>query len=307
MDFLYYGLITLLGLCGLWGSSSVLIHLLESWSVRYKWSMLGLSSIVLASLTSLPELMVSLIAVLDNNHEVAMGNLMGSYAANLCLVVGVCACIKPIQLESIVFNFKFPMLLLAIFSIMLAQWLPVYLMCVLMLIFYAGYIGMTIYLGDAKDVVEDEFPQLKRVSAWVLFPLSLGCLFLSTKGVLYGAVSIASMLGVSKYWIGLTIVAIGTSLPELITSILAQYKGMDDVIVAQAVGSNIFMFLFILPIMGLMNQQVFNVVGFYDFFLLMMIVLVLFIFARYFDRKWQINRLEGMGLLFLYAGYLFFH
>ena len=181
MELVYYLAITLLSIIGLWGSSSILIHLLESFSVKYQWSMLGLSSIVLASLTSLPELMVSMVAVIGNNHEVAMGNLMGSYAANLCLVLGLCACIKPIKLESIVFYFKFPMLVFALCCVMLPLWLPIYMICFLMLLGYAGYMRMTIYLGESMDVVEDEYPQLKNISAWFLLPLSMIIIFLSTQ------------------------------------------------------------------------------------------------------------------------------
>lgn len=307
MDIFYYGIVLVLGVLGLWLSSSVLIHLLETLSVRYKWSMLGLASIVLASLTSLPELLFSIVAVVDGKVEIAMGNLMGSYAANICLVVGICACIKPVKLESLVFNFKFPMLFVAILFGLLGKWLPGYALCIVMLSVYFGYMLMTIYLGEAQEALQDEYSELSTISPWVLFPIAVGFLFLSTKGILYGAVSIAGLLGISEYWIGLTVVAVGTSLPELVTSLLAQRKGMDEVIVAQAVGSNVFMFLFIIPIIGLINMDVFNIVEYYEFICLFVIVLVVLLFARFFDLRWQINRLEGVCLIVLYWVYLLFH
>ena len=265
-----------LGIFGLWLSSSILVSLLEKISHRYQWSMVGLASIVLATLTSLPELMVSVISVYEGQAELALGNLFGSYVANICLVIGLCAMIVPIKIQEIVFQFKIPMLFILIIVTCLIPFVHSIVLSMVMLGAYFTYMKLSMDMGEHVGDVEDEFPLLNRVPILPMFILACVVLFFSTEAVIDSAILLAKLMGVSEYWIGLTVVAIGTSLPELVTSIMAQKKGMGHVIVAQVVGSNVFMFFFVMPVILLMGMDT-QVINFQQelLFLLLITLVVL--------------------------------
>ena len=144
-------LLLISGIAGLWLSSSIMVSVIENISYKHRWSMMGLASIVLASLTSLPELMVSVVSVFNNESELALGNLFGSYAANICLVIGCCALIAPINIQAITFKFKIPMLYLLLLATIMIQFIDYFWVSIFMLMGYFIYMKLTLDLGEPQD------------------------------------------------------------------------------------------------------------------------------------------------------------
>ena len=208
--------------------------------------------------TSAPEMVVSAIAALDGNPELALGNALGSNIANIGLVLGATALIAPIAVQSNIVRRELPLMLAVSVLAGFFLW-DQRLTRVEGLILLAGIlllVGWTIYsaLRGREDRLADETVEelgeehlpLSR-ALWLLL-LGMVLLVVSSRALVWGASSIASALGVSDLIIGLTVVAIGTSLPELAASIVAARKGEHDIAVGNIVGSNMFNLLAVIGI-----------------------------------------------------------
>lgn len=265
--------------------------------------------------TSAPEIVVSIFSALQGNPGIALGNAYGSNIANIGLILGVTALISPMRVQSSVLKKELPILLGVT---LLAGWqlstghLGRGAAGVLMGVF-GGLMGWTIWQGLRKG--EDTFGTevgaemaghpmpMGRALMW----LGVGLLVLigSSRLLVWGAVSIAQALGVSDLVIGLTIVAVGTSLPELASSIIAIRKGEHDLALGNVVGSNLFNTLVVVGIAGLIQpMQVAAEVFTRDFVLMAGLTLSLFLIGYGFRGPGRINRYEGGLLLSCYVGYL---
>ncbi len=278
---------------------------------------------VVAMGTSAPELAVSTSAAIQGSNEIAMSNVVGSNLFNTLMVLGICAIIKPLPVQKIVMKRDFPvnlfitvLLLLmtggaALFSGrvfqagmsdnvgMITRW-----MGIVLLVIFAAYI---VYLvTDARRHPTEEEEEIKSMPTWKCFVLILIGIALIVAGgeaVVYGAKEIARAFGMTETLIGLTIVALGTSLPELVTSIVAARKGETGMAVGNVIGSNIFNIMLILGVSSTIHPFAVNAASIYDMLILIGIGLITYVFAL---TSREIKRSEGILLVLLYAADMVF-
>ncbi|MFD2178827.1 calcium/sodium antiporter [Veronia pacifica] len=274
---------------------------------------------ILAMGSSAPEMVVSATAALNDKTNTAVGNVIGSNIANIALILGMTALIKPLLISSDIVRRELPLLLVISLIAGAVLW-------DLELAFHEGVIlaGMFIVfliammnigrasgesdpaLAEQEAEIPDGVPSMKA-TFWIVIGLIL--LIGSASMVVEGATVIAKAFGMSDLVIGLTIVAVGTSLPELAASIAGVLKGEDDLAVGNIIGSNIFNILAVMGIPGLLNPSMIDPSAMdRDYVVMMALTVILFIFAVGKGRK--IGRLQGLFLLacFIgYQGYLFFN
>ncbi|WP_312287981.1 calcium/sodium antiporter [Terrisporobacter sp.] len=265
--------------------------------------------------TSAPEAAVSITAAIRGQNEMAIANVVGSNIFNILFVVGVTAMIKPIYVQKSTILKEFPFLLLS--SIVLAilaydVWFQGYNENILTradgLIFIALFIIFIYYLIDmainSNDETSEENYKVMPLSKSIL--LSIGGLLgiiIGGNFVVNSASDIAMSLGMSENLVGLTIVAIGTSLPELATSIVAAKKGESDIAIGNAVGSNIFNILFVLGVSSCISNVPVQAEAFTDMFVMIVSTIIVYVLAIS-NRK--INKVEGMIISLLYIAYFVF-
>lgn len=266
--------------------------------------------------TSAPEMVVSAMAAFDNAPELALGNALGSNIVNTGLILGITALIAPIAVHSNIIRRELPILLaisvlagLLLFNGSLSR-----LEALLLL---SGFVALLIWSvfsarqnnGDAletdssQNLVAHAMP-LKLAIFWLLLGLVL--LIVSSRLLVWGAVTIAESMGVSDLIIGLTIVALGTSLPELAASVIAARKGEHDIALGNIVGSNMFNILAVIGIAGTISPMA-NLTAevlLRDWGVMMGLMVILFGFAYGFKgRQGRINRIEGSVLLTVFLAY----
>ena len=266
--------------------------------------------------TSAPEMIVSALSALNGNPGIALGNAYGSNITNIGLILGLTALVLPLAVNSQVLKQELPILIfvtaLSAFLIMdgdvlrLDAW-------ILLGIFFI-YMGWTIWTGlsnrddslvhDVKEELQkQEYMSLAKALMWVVIGLAL--LMGSSQLLVWGAVKIAHYFGVSDLVVGLTIVAVGTSLPELASSIAAARKNEVDLAVGNIIGSNLFNTLAVVGLAGAISpmyagQEVFT----RDMPVMSTLTVLLLVFG--FGKKGQINRIKGLILLLAYIGYNFY-
>ncbi|OGS99289.1 MAG: calcium/sodium antiporter [Gallionellales bacterium RIFCSPLOWO2_12_FULL_59_22] len=267
--------------------------------------------------TSAPEMTVSALAAWQGNPGLALGNAYGSNIANIALILGLTALIGPIAVHSRVLEKELPLLTAAT---ALAAWqvwdgeITRFDAWVLLGAF-AAVMGWSIWQGTRKrsDALGSEMAHELRVHAmplrralfWLVAGLAL--LIVSSRILVWGAVEIAQGFGISDLVIGLTIVAVGTSLPELASSIIAARKGEHDIALGNVIGSNLFNTLAVVGIAGAINPipvaaEVFS----RDMLAMAALTVSLFVFCYGFRGPHRISRLEGGILLLCYAAYTIF-
>lgn len=279
---------------------------------------------IVAMGTSLPELAVSLSAALSGANEIAVSNVVGSNLFNLIVVLGVCAVISPIAVDKSVMKKEMPFmlvitaLLILFFADFIMPWSK-FLRTgdivgtisrfdgIIFLILFAGFMLMTVKgaLKHRKDNADtEEKNDKKEINIWlsILFIVG-GAVAIKFGGdfVVDGATELAITFGMSETLVGLTIVALGTSLPELVTSIVAARKGETSLAIGNVVGSNIFNILLILglsaticPINVIMDSLV-------DMIIVLTVSVVVFIFGKSKDK---ISRNEGIIMVLIYVIYM---
>ena len=269
--------------------------------------------------TSAPEMLVSLIAALDGNPQLALGNAFGSNITNIALIIGATAVVAPIVVHSRIISKELPLVLI----ITLASGWMVYdgvlsflegsllLLGFGMLIFWSIYGGLKARADSFscevdRDIQEHEMG-LKESLFWLFAGIVL--LIASSKLLVWGAVGIATALGVSDLVIGLTIVALGTSLPELSSCIVAVKKKEYDLALGNIVGSNMFNILAVIGISATiapMNNLP-EAVFYRDWIIMFALTLTFFFMAyRFGAKKKIITRFDGVLLLGGYAAYSFY-
>ncbi|WP_237068055.1 calcium/sodium antiporter [Microbulbifer guangxiensis] len=270
--------------------------------------------------TSAPEMVVSAMAALDGSPGLAIGNAYGSNIANTGLILGLTAVFVPLAVHSKIVRKELPLLLAIscltgafLWNHELARWES--------LVLLAGFFGLIVWtiisaLRGKGDVAEAEIESeleahampLGRALFWLVAGLAL--LLVSSRLLVWGAVNVAEALGVSDLIIGLTIVALGTSLPELAATIIAARKGEHDIAIGNVVGSNMFNLLAVVGIAGAiapMSDVPAEVIT-RDWPMVVGLTVALFVFAYGFrGRQGRINRFEGailLGAYLAYTGYL---
>ena len=269
--------------------------------------------------TSAPEMLVAAVAGWDGDTSLAIGNALGSNITNIALVIGVTAMLTPLTVRSALLKREFPALFL-IMGVTLALFMDGELSRMDGVILLAGlvvFIAWMVHLGkrsqiENHDPLEDEFIEelpaempIRKAIIWLL--IGLVALLIGAKLVVWGAVAIAHHFGVSDLVIGLTIVAIGTSLPELATTIASARKGEDDIAIGNILGSNMFNLLGVLGIPAVLHPARFDhQVLIRDFPIMIILTIVLFLLSRFPNDKegGTIGRIGGAGLTIAFISYL---
>lgn len=310
---LYASLAIVIGLILLVWSADKFVEGAASSARHFGMSPLLIGIVIVGFGTSAPEMIVSASSALKGASGIALGNAYGSNITNIALILGVTALIKPIMVASEVIKRELPILILVtlISAYMLFDAQVTRLEAVILFVIFTLYMGWTILLGlrnkdDALAQTESlqtkQLP-LKKALFWVV--IGLAFLMASSQLLVWGAIEIAKYFGVSDLVIGLTIVAVGTSLPELASSIIAARKGESDLALGNIVGSNLFNSLAVVGIAGVIEpMQVESVVFSRDMLVMFGLTLLLFFFAYSFKKKQaKITRLEGGIFLLCYISY----
>ena len=264
--------------------------------------------------TSAPEMLVAVIASASASPSLAIGNALGSNIANITLVLGMAALIMPLDVHSRILRKELPMLLLAMLLMLLViednhlgRTDGLILTSSVLLLMW--WVTRQALLNRADDALYEEYekelpkPMSTRL-ALIWLALGLVVLVISSKILVWGAVQIATEFGVSDLLIGLTIVAIGTSLPELAASIAGALKNEHDIAIGNVVGSNMFNTLAVMGIPGLIYPSTLDAgVLDRDVPVVFMLTIALVIMAYGFKGHGRINRIEGAILLTCFVGY----
>ncbi len=278
--------------------------------------MIGLT--VVAFGTSAPELIVSATAALDNASPLAIGNAIGSNIANIALVLGATALVSAIPLKNAILKVEFPVLLVAtaLASLLLfdgsLDFVDGFGLSIILAISLLALAKLQTAPAPEIDEIEDS-KSITPGKAYALLAISLLLLLGSSKLLVWGAVGIATELGVSSLIIGLTIVAIGTSLPELAASIASALKGHHDLALGNIIGSNLFNLLAVLAIPAFIQLQNSSGIPLGDTLLYrdyaLMIGLTLALAAVVYGKKalgkHNFGFVIGIGFLITYAAYMY--
>lgn len=271
---------------------------------------------IVAMGTSLPELAVSVTASMVGNNTLAVSNVAGSNIFNLMVVCGACALFTPLTIEKNTLLKEFPFSIICAGLLVVLGFLGMSLGRVDGIIFLVIFIVYLLWMirsakqarnaGDKLEEEEEEFieEEIKILPMWKCLLFIVGGMIAIKYGgdfVVDGASAIAAGFGLSQTLIGLTIVALGTSLPELVTSIVAARKDEVDMALGNVIGSNIFNILLILGVAAVISPITFLMENIIDIVILIVMSLVVWIFA--WTSK-EINRKEGIMMLLMYAVYM---
>ncbi|WP_260292489.1 calcium/sodium antiporter [Sedimenticola hydrogenitrophicus] len=264
--------------------------------------------------TSAPEMVVSAISASQGNPGIALGNAYGSNITNIALILGLTALLSPIAVHSRILRQELPILtaVTALAAWQIRDGAISYLDAVMLLLVFGVLMSWSIWQGMRKkgDTLGSEMEQelvihampLRRAIFWLAVGLVL--LIISSRILVWGAVEIAQGFGVSDLIIGLTVVAVGTSLPELASSIIAIRKGEHDIAFGNVLGSNLFNTLAVVGIAGTIHPMAVGPEVFSrDMLVMAALTLSLFVVGYGFRGPGRINRFEGAALLACYVAY----
>ena len=260
--------------------------------------------------TSAPEMLVSGLAAYSGHPEMSVGNAFGSNIFNIGLVLGITALILPIQVEKSVLKKEWVFLILSTLVaglLLLDQYLSFYdgLILLALLILFLFYVFKQSKKDSLNgiDDVDSKINNKEKGKTWLLLIVSLVILISSAKLVVWSGTVLASIFGVPELIIGLTVVALGTSLPELAVSISSALKKQHEMVIGNIIGSNIFNTLGVLAIPGLISPFKIPVELLSRDYIYILILTFLIVILSFKDKK--INRFGGFVLLFVLGGYLY--
>ncbi len=300
----------LIGVIMLYYGAEFLVKGSSSLAITFGISPLIVGLTVVAFGTSAPELFVSFTAGMKDSSDIAIGNVIGSNICNIGLILGLSALIMPVRVNIKAMKIDIALMILA----SLAVWIMIIdneigrfegFILTFGILAYVAYTIKKVLKG--KDVVETEVvagQKKKSKGFYILLIISgLGILIIGSNLFIEGAIQIAKTLGVSNAIIGLSLVAFGTSLPELATSVLAAVKKQSDISLGNVIGSNIFNLLFILGITAILFPIGAGDIQNVDY--IVMILLAVIIIPMGLIKK-QYGRIDGLLLLLIYFAYMYY-
>ena len=253
--------------------------------------------------TSMPELAVSVTAALEKHNEIAVGNVVGSNIFNLLVVAGLSACLFPLVTNKTIMKRDWPIstvaaLMLAAFlypNMHIARWEAAILLVV--------FVAITVYQiiqGKKEGNESKEEETRSMLKLLIMLVIGIAGIIFGAEFAVEGATRFATLLGVSETLIGLTIVAIGTSLPELVTSVIAARKGENEIAMGNVIGSNIFNLFCILGVSALLRPITVEATAIFDALFLAAISFVFWLVCR-----WKkLDRVLGSIMVLTYVGYM---
>ena len=303
----------IIGLGFLVWSADKLVYGAAALARNFGISPLVIGMTILAMGSSAPEMMVSATAALDGKTDTAVGNVLGSNIANIALILGITALIKPLSISSGVIRRELPLMIgvtLLAGALLWDNHLGFY-EGVLLFVLFAAFLFAMLQIsrsekknGDAfLEEQESEVPEgvsNPKAAMWVVVGLII--LPLAANVLVDNAVVIAKLFGMSDLVIGLTIIAVGTSLPELAASLAGVMKGEDDMAVGNIIGSNVFNILAVMGIPGILNPSILSEFAMgRDFWVMLGVSLLLVVMAL--GKSRSVNRIEGSVLIVTFVAY----
>lgn len=309
------GILFILGFIFLIKGGDLLVEGASSVAKKFHLSNIVIGLTIVSFGTSAPELIVNILASINGSADLAIANVIGSNISNILLILGVTAIITPLKVKSATTWKEVPFSLLGVLALGLLvndvyfgsgdvallsrSDALILILFFVIFIYYTFGIGKT--NGASAEVVETK-----------AMPLSIGMIVVGMAGlalgghwVVNGAIELAKILGVSEALIGLTVVAIGTSLPELVTSVIAARKNHVDIAVGNVVGSNIFNVLWILGLSGSITPLAFSPSLNFDLLIVIGVTLLLFLFM-FIGKAHKLQRWQGFSFITLYVVYIVF-
>jgi len=307
----------IIGFIALIKGADLLVNGASAIAKKLKVSDLVIGLTVVAFGTSMPELFVNIFASLSGNSAIAIGNILGSNIANILLILGVSAIIFPLKVTKGTVWKEIPMSLLA--ALLMGVMANDYLIDQInnnaltrtdglaLIAFFIIFLYYT--FGIAKNETNTDSVSVNKnyslfKSVWLIL-LGLAGLVIGGQWIVNGAIAIAGLLGVSQSLIGLTIVAVGTSLPELATSAMAAYRKNADIAVGNIVGSNIFNIFWILGLSSIIKPLPFQPTNNLDIGMTIFSTFLLFLWM-FVGKKRILQRWQGLSFISLYTGYIIF-
>ena len=318
MDFI----LLLAGLALIIKSAEILIDSTSKIARKYGVSTFVIGITVVAFGTSAPEFVVGLMSAINGTNQLSLGNIVGSSYANTALIMGICATLLPLTVKDTVIKREIPMLILtqAVLTVMVL-WDGVLSRFegIILLLGFAGFIAyviinskkpMPVSIDPEGDMDTDgdgnmvtEAKESSMLKLWIFSAVSLAGLFVGGKLAVDSSTKIAANFGLSETIIGITVVAIATTLPEMITSIMAIRKKEPDIVIGNCVGSNLFNILLVLGLSSSVNPI--SVQGNMTLDLLLMVLLTAAVFVVTLIKK-RVSRPAGIILITSYIAYLSF-
>ncbi|MDQ5938314.1 MAG: Sodium:proton exchanger [Patescibacteria group bacterium] len=279
---------------------------------KLKISNIVIGLTIVAFGTSAPELIVNIMASIRGNSDIAIGNVVGSNIANILLILGISAIIFPLAVKKGTVYKEIPLSLLAV----LALWFMANDILLdgasrnvlsmidgaIFLLFFIIFLYYTFGISKATGQ-EEKVKELKVATSVFMVLVGIVALTVGGNWIVEGAILIAKQLGISEALIGLTIVAIGTSLPELATSAMAAYKKNPDIAMGNVVGSNIFNIFWILGVSALIHPINFSAIMNFDIYFLVFTTALLFT-VMFIGKKHILERWQGVLFILIYVAYI---
>ena len=304
----------ILGIIGLYFGAEWLVGGSSKLALKIGVSPLVIGLTVVALGTSAPELAVCLRLNLESRPDAALGNIVGSNICNILLILGFSSLIRPLRVHRQIIRKELPILLMVSFALIVmlinkevASW-EGFILCVGIVIYilfsFKGANNSGEFKVEGESSSEIDTVSSQGYNGIVLIALLLAGLILLVLGAFFfekGGIGLAKAFGVSEAVIGLTLLAFGTSLPELATSIVACMKNEGDIIVGNAVGSSIFNVLAILGITALFKPLSVNDINLIDYSIMIGAVIFCWFFIY---KKMELNRIKGVVFLGCYAAYI---
>ncbi|MDH5397921.1 MAG: calcium/sodium antiporter [Cyclobacteriaceae bacterium] len=313
MTYLFF----VLGFVFLIKGADLLVDGASSLGRRFNISSLVIGLTIVSFGTSLPELLVNLFASFSDNSDIGVGNILGSNIANTLLILGVAAVILPLAITKSTYFIEVPFSLtatllvgfLANTSLFQADEHTISRWDGFILLFFFGLFMGYVYVASREksshDFDTDDTSVMSYAKSFTYIGIGMVGLWLGGQWVVESAEEIALAYGLSKTFIGLTIIAIGTSLPELVTSAIAAFKKNTDIAVGNVVGSNIFNLLWILGLSASLKPIEYAEVNNIDIYMIIASSTAL-ILAIVIGKRPMISRWEGVVFLILYAMYMYY-
>lgn len=296
--------------------ANYLVDSASALAAKYGISAMVIGLTIVAFGTSAPELVVNVYASIEKSSGMVLGNVLGSNIFNLLFILGVISLMKPLTVKKNTTWSEIPLNLLAAISVFVIA-NDIFLSGddislinrsegILLLLFFCIFLAynVSISMQDEEEAEQADRPRYSIGKSIVFMLLGLAGLIVGGRFIVQSGVSIAETFGWSERLIGLTIISIGTSLPELATSVVAVRKGNVDIAIGNVVGSNIFNIFFILGVSAVINPVEVSASSQLDILLNIIAGALLFIFL-FTGRGRQLERWEGVIFLMVYLGYLY--
>ena len=305
-------LLLIVGFIALIKGADLFVDGASSTAINFKVSKMLIGLTIIAFGTSSPEFAVSIQALAKHSTDMVLGNVIGSNILNILLILGVAATIKPIKITENTIKKELPLCMM-ISTLLVVLFLDIKLAsgtvneitrsdAIVILMFFSIFLYyLTSLAKEKKEKKEEELPKYKLTTSLILVVIGLAGIILGSDLVVNNAKAIATILGLSERIIAITIIALGTSLPELVTTIVSSKKGEQELLIGNIIGSNIFNTCVVLgipvAIFGTITPTSFNYI---DLIALVLSSFILFIFAT---TKRTITRIEGILLLIGFITY----